>query len=247
MRHRQASESLGAYVLGALSESEKDAVEKHLAGCERCREEVARLRPATDALPASVAPVTPPLELKQRVMEAVRSEPAATAAPEPDPAVPPARASGRLERLGSGGVTLRLRHLALAGGVAFALGLGIAVGVALNGGNGGGTSTVAVKPTPAAHSATGELVSFDDQRGAVLRVEGLPQAPPGKAYEVWLERGGQVRSAAVFSVGRDGTGTAGIDHDLSGVERVLVTTEDSGGSPSGRPTSPPVARADLRT
>lgn len=62
-----------AYALHALDDTEQQAFEQHLAGCQRCREELAAMRKATEALPAP-SPVTPPDGLKQRVMATVRAE-----------------------------------------------------------------------------------------------------------------------------------------------------------------------------
>jgi anti-sigma-K factor RskA len=62
-----------AYVLHALDEDESRRFEAHLAGCQRCRDEVAAMRSAVQTLPEP-APLEPPPELKQRVMTAVRAE-----------------------------------------------------------------------------------------------------------------------------------------------------------------------------
>ncbi|HEY6100635.1 MAG TPA: zf-HC2 domain-containing protein, partial [Anaeromyxobacter sp.] len=72
--HFEFEESAGAYVLRALGDDETRAFEAHMEGCERCRDDVARLRVAADALPASAPPVAPPPELKERIMSIVRSE-----------------------------------------------------------------------------------------------------------------------------------------------------------------------------
>src|ERR687893_125316 len=49
-------QSVGAYLLGALDETETRNFEDHLEECPVCREEVERLRPAVDALARSVPP-----------------------------------------------------------------------------------------------------------------------------------------------------------------------------------------------
>ncbi len=72
--HTQWEESLGAYALGALPDDETREVERHLGECAPCRREVAELRVAVDALPATAGPVQPPPELRDRVMAIVESE-----------------------------------------------------------------------------------------------------------------------------------------------------------------------------
>ena len=44
--HKRWSEDLAAYVLGALEADEAAALERHMEGCERCREEMRWLQPA---------------------------------------------------------------------------------------------------------------------------------------------------------------------------------------------------------
>ena len=89
--HREFSESLAAYALGALSEEESTRIREHLSGCRDCRAELDWLRAAVDTLPASTPQVDPPPELKSRVMQIVNSEAellraAGEAADRPEPA-----------------------------------------------------------------------------------------------------------------------------------------------------------------
>lgn len=62
-----------AYALRALDPDERREFEEHLAGCQRCREEVAAMRAVVGTLPEP-APLKPSPELKQRVMTAVRAQ-----------------------------------------------------------------------------------------------------------------------------------------------------------------------------
>ncbi|MGJ7906319.1 anti-sigma factor [Actinopolyspora sp. H202] len=71
----------GAYVLDALSETERVAFERHMASCQDCAEEVRQFRETTAYLGRTTA-VEPPEELKQRVLSEVsrtRQESPATA------------------------------------------------------------------------------------------------------------------------------------------------------------------------
>jgi anti-sigma factor RsiW len=72
--HTQYREEIGAYLLDALTDLERQAFEQHVAGCAECRDELERLRPATDALPRSVEQVEPPPGLKTSLMEVVERE-----------------------------------------------------------------------------------------------------------------------------------------------------------------------------
>jgi hypothetical protein len=68
----------------------------------------------------------------------------------------------------------------------------------------------------------------------------MPPPPPGRIYEIWLERGTQAPQPtdALFSVTSGGDGSADVPGDLRGVSKVLVTDEPLGGS--AKPTRKPV-------
>src|SRR5437588_2822542 len=63
-----------AYALDALDGDELRAYEAHLAGCERCRKEVASLREAAATLAYDVEPLEPPETLERRILTAARAE-----------------------------------------------------------------------------------------------------------------------------------------------------------------------------
>jgi anti-sigma factor ChrR (cupin superfamily) len=57
------------YVLGAMTQEESATYEAHLsAGCAVCQAEVAAFREVTGAVALSAEPVTPPTELRERLM-----------------------------------------------------------------------------------------------------------------------------------------------------------------------------------
>ncbi len=51
-QHERMVEELAGYALGALAPEEAAALEGHLRSCERCRAELAWLRPAVEVLSA---------------------------------------------------------------------------------------------------------------------------------------------------------------------------------------------------
>jgi anti-sigma-K factor RskA len=73
--HEQLSDDLSLYALGALEGEERAAVDKHLAECPKCRQEVERLRGDLALLALSVSGTKPPLRSRQRLMAAVAKEP----------------------------------------------------------------------------------------------------------------------------------------------------------------------------
>jgi len=73
--HRSIEELLPAYVLDALTGEDLECVRAHLSACGDCREEVDRLRAATDALLADVPRHDPPPDLRDRVIDSLDAIP----------------------------------------------------------------------------------------------------------------------------------------------------------------------------
>ena len=165
--HTRYRDDIGAYLLGALTELERHAFERHMAGCAECQEELARLRPAADALPGSVEQLQPPASLKASLMEVVERE--AEAERQPAPSRAPRRRF--------------LRPALVAAGVLIAL----AIGVTLTQLGGDDTRTVAAKGRPAMPQAGGSLrIEGDD---ATLRLHDMPELSGARVYQVWLQHG----------------------------------------------------------
>jgi anti-sigma-K factor RskA len=226
----------GPWVLGALAEDDARAFGAHLEGCAVCRGEVDALQPVADVLPMAAPQEVPPLELKGRIMAIVESEAAllAAAGPEAD-RVEPRRRRERRERF----AWLR-RPLPVAALAAVVLALGVAVGVLVDGG-GDDTRTI---PGFGPQGAQVALRVTGGGHGQ-LDLHGMPAAPGGKVYQVWLVTGKDKPrpTHALFSVPADGRASVDIPESLKDADQVLVTAERPGGSP--QPTSSPVAGASL--
>ena len=200
--HARHRDDIGAYLLGALSDLERQAFERHLAGCGDCQEEVARLRPAAEALPSSVEQVAPPPGLKARLMAEV----------ERDSNVVELRPSRRPMRLMAVAATLLL-------------GLAIGFGVAQLGGD--DTRTLTATIAKAMPQAGGELeIAGDD---ATLRLNDMPDLGGARVYQVWLQHGDRLVPARTFEVGRSGMSSVEL-RDVSDADGVFVTREARGGA-----------------
>jgi hypothetical protein len=229
--HERWQDAAGSYVLGAMADEERASFEAHLQTCAECRAEVEELGLAAEALPVSAPPMVPPPALKARIMAEVEREAAllASAGQPQRPARKRRRAWWRLQ-WPTGAVAALACATALAG-----LGAGALVFA------GGGERTVPMQSEIQRASASLEIGSDN----TTLVARGLPPAPEGKVYMVWLQRPGQdpEPTSALFTPRADGSATASVPGNLDGVESVLVNTESNPGVTA--PTSAPVLVATL--
>jgi anti-sigma factor RsiW len=232
--HAGYQEEIGAYLLGALTDLERQAFERHVAGCAECRDELERLRPAADALPRSVEQVEPPPGLKSSLMEVVEREAGER------PGAPAARR--RTPR--------RLRPPSLAGlrpalvAAALALGVVAGFGVAQLGGGDDARTVAATVDQGRLPDASGSLrIQGDGEDGAILTVHGMPPAGGERVYQAWVQRDGEMVPQPTFDVAADGGGAVAVPDDLSEAQAILVTREPQGGARA--PSEPPLIRVPL--
>lgn len=215
--HSRWSEDLAAYSLGALDARGAAELERHLAGCERCQEELRWLRPAVQALPETVERQEPPPRLRESLMAEVRADARAEESREP------ARGTGR-SRLFKPAVGFAVLALLVAGVVGYQVG---------RDDSGPGAEPLVFR------QPGGVVVKMvPEGQGGTLRISHLHQPRPGKVLEAWVLREGEVEAVrALFVPDRHGRAETRIA-DMSGVEEVMVTEEPQGGSEE--PTSKPI-------
>ncbi len=246
--HDAFYDDAAAYVLGALTEEEHERFTVHLEGCSDCCEEVARLQVAADALPLAAPQMTAPPGLKRRVMVAVGGaageRETGTAGEARDggevragAAEPRARRSRRARRSSNG--SPRGWSLGAVGAVAAAA---IVLAVIALAGSGGGGGSRLVRAQVLAPGASASLRVAGGR--AELLVNGMPQVPARRTYQVWVQRGGAPQPTdALFSVSGSGGATVAVPGSIAGVRAVLVTAEPLGGSRT--PTLPALIVARL--
>jgi anti-sigma-K factor RskA len=237
--HLHWEDAVGAYLLEALPEEEARGFEVHLDGCLACREELARLRIAADALPVSAPPVPPPPELKARIMSVVRSEAELLSAAGAD-ADTPARPRRRRRVWPLWPNLVLARPVVAWAAAAVLVVVGGVVGFAVRGG-GTDTRTLAAQVTaPGAHAT---LRTVGD--AAQLEVRGLPAPAGDRVYEVWRLEAGKTKpepTDALFTIRSGGTASVAVPGGVRGVDKVMVTAEPPGGSAA--PTTGPVLVVD---
>jgi anti-sigma factor RsiW len=223
-------ELTAGYALDALEPAERDAYEAHLAGCERCQEELAGFWDVTGALAVAVSGPEPSPALRERVLTAVRAEGQNVVPLEPR----------------------RRRSWAPVLGAAAALAAVVALGLGIWGASVSGdlddtraaldqerrAAAVLADPdarTVALDAGTGKLVVADGD--AVLVVDDLGTAPSGKTYQTWVIEDGAPVSAGVFE-GSPDRSVVPLDEEVPDGAVVAVTVENAGGAEA--PTSDPI-------
>jgi anti-sigma-K factor RskA len=219
--HTRYRDDVGAYLLGAMNDLERQAFERHLNGCSECQDEVERLRPAAEALPGSVEQLAPPPGLKARLMAEVEGDGAA--------AVERGGVAADRRRGWLSGIRLpRMAYVA----AALLLGLVIGFGVAQLGGD--DSRTVPVTVAKAMPEAGGTLqISESD---ATLRLHNMPELSASRVYQVWIQHGDRMVPARTFEVGSNGRGNVDLP-SVDDAQGVYVTREARGGAqvPSENP------------
>jgi anti-sigma factor RsiW len=231
--HERYADDAGAYLLGALTEIEAQAFERHVMACPGCRDEVDRLRVALDAVPRSVDQFDAPASLRSSLMATVQAE-----APERGGE----RAPAPRGRFGLPRLAMSWPRIAWAAAALVLVGAGLGLGIDRATRGGSSDRVVSARVDTVRLPGAGARLVVREGRGALLRVSGLPVLRGGRVYEVWVEHAGSVRPAgALFEVHSDGSGAAAIPRALSSGDRVLVTRERAGGAQ--RPTEAPVIDA----
>jgi len=199
-----------AYALDALDDDERRAYEDHLAGCERCREEVAAFSATAEMLGYAAPPVDPPPMLRDRILVAARGERPNVVPMRPRWAYPVAAVAAVAA---SAAIVLAVWNVSL---------------------NDRLSHTGALHSVPVS-GAPGSLV-VGPRGSAALVLYRLDAAPAGKTYQAWVIRGKRAPvPAGLFRGG--GTTFFPISGKVPKGSVVAVTVEPAGGSPA--PTTKP--------
>jgi hypothetical protein len=231
--NEQIRDDAAAYVLGAMSELEREAFRVKRMRSAELGVYVDSLERVGDAMLLSVPQVAAPDEIGASIIaEAQRDLDAREILGSP-------RGVPAKKRGGFGARTFR--PLALAASL-LVVGLGaFAIG--------GGFETTPQSPAPLtasfnapeAPTMNGEVKSTGE--GAAVNVSGMSTDIGGDVYQLWVQHDKTVYAAPVFTVSSDGTGHAYINRELAPGDTVMITREPAGGSKE--PTSTPLASAKV--
>jgi hypothetical protein len=232
----------GAYALDALTEPDRVKFERHLAGCEACRQEAGSLREAAGRLAAVPAAAPPPHVREQVLAEAARSR------QQPPLTVDALAGSGAGRR----GVRWRAPRMAvaIAGGfilVALVLG-GLFIHtqqrLSLEQAHNRAIATILNAPDATIMSAkatmggSATVVMSHRDRALVLTTAMLPALPAGQRYQVWLMGPRRTRAAGMLPAPHRGMTAPVVVSGVAAGDMVGLTAEPAGGS--AEPSSAPV-------
>jgi anti-sigma-K factor RskA len=236
------------YAAGGLDADEAAAFEKELESSPAAREQLESFEGVSAELGLALEPVEPPVDLKAALMARIAVTPQQSAEPRSRHAVDPEGAAGPAVPAPVIAAVPADADAAAAVG-AVIVGSSMFVGVVENGNQ--LPQAVALAEVNSASDVQRTTVEVDGEGGtatlvwsgelgkSVLVVNGLPQLPSDKTYELWyIDEAGPV-SAGIFDTGADGTGWGVLAGGMDAGDVVAVTIEKSGGS-GGTPTTDPV-------
>lgn len=213
------------YVMDAMGPTERAAAEHHLAECGRCRAEVAELSELTASLAQTAPPVAPPPQLRTRLMEQISQTP-----------------QDNVRAIGTARPSRRRFLVAAAAAAVLVVGGGAAT-IAVRSGNDAPISAVqqvesaadAKTYTAAMGDGQMQVISSKSLNRSVIRLQNVPAAAAGKAYQAWFLTDTSPISAGLVQPGQASL-MQGAANSATGA---AVTVEPAGGSP--QPTTKPVS------
>jgi anti-sigma-K factor RskA len=218
---------LPAYAIGSLDADELHRVEEHLLSCWICRDESRAFQVVADELSLAAPVALPSPDLRDRLMQRVRST---RVKAQENPPQPASRRPFWDRLLPAWGLASLFLILGLA---ASSFILWQRVNNLEFATTPGGMRAVPLSATDGAPHATGfVIVSADGGEGALV-VDGLPDLGESQQYQLWLIHDGQWTSGAVFSTDEKSYGGTRIRAPRSLLEysAVRITIEPTEGSP----------------
>jgi anti-sigma-K factor RskA len=225
-------ELTAAYALDALDSAEAREYEGHLATCAECRAELARLSEPAGALAFAVESPEPPLELRERILDAARSERSNVVPLRPRWALP----------------VVAVAAVAACAAIGFGIWAG-SLSRSLDRERSASSRanhalSILSDPSASRHrlsgEASGSLVVSPHGEAAIV-VSRLRPAPAGKTYEAWVIQNGMPVRAGTFQSGGD-TSVLALAHAVPNGAKVAVTLEPKPGG--DQPTGPIVVASN---
>lgn len=223
----EAEEMLAAHALGC-DDTDVAPLHKHLGDCAGCRVAAAEYQNTAAMLPLALDSMTPDPKLRSRVMAAIHAD-ATSAASSPAPTPVTESHWRRMWNAIPVGRAFTVATIAASLAVVAIIGGNAARGPEVQHTVGQGTAA-----QPQAHA---DLFVDARNKVATLQVNNLPKTSSG-VYEVWaVGQDGHPRAAGYLGPNPDGTYSAAMNADMTGVTHIRVTLEPKA---STQPTTTPL-------
>lgn len=232
MNCNEVDDLMGAYAADALERAEAQHVREHLRHCAAHAAIAMELRATVASLADSAEPMTPPVTLRSRILEAV-------AATETN-AAPVEIGSARVRRQYPAWFMATA-----AAAAAIIVGLAVSNVVLLNRGGGAGIPDLArsarVVATLQAHDSAGGgvVLYFPDEKKALVVGDGMkPLDATASTYQLWEIDGGLPRSIGLMQADAAGHAIVVVPFEGGQGQTLAITIEPPGGSL--QPTTAPI-------
>ena len=261
MVHEEYKELIPARALSSLGDSDDRLLSEHLATCPECKRELESWTSVAASLALGTRPAEPSPRVRERILKEIEKEQSSTLRSVPEAAKVIPFASSKRDSSFMSSITLLAASLAL-------LTLAVSVFILWKRDQQARTQVAtlstqlnsveqqlsennellsfltspgktfaelsATKAAPGAHA----VVAYDKSGHAVLVAEGLPTAPPGKAYQLWYISGkNKPVPGGTFTTDKNGKGLLEDQLPSGGQPGTVfaITVEPAAGSPA--PTS----------
>jgi anti-sigma-K factor RskA len=218
----------GAYALDALDDDERALFEEHLQTCERCTDEIAGMR-LTAAELSRTTEVAPPPQLRADVLAAISQVRPLPPVVDNIVALHRARAARSVWQV----VAAACAVVAIA-----VAGWGYSQHRNADRISSAQSTIQALLHAPdlrvsttALRQGSGTLMYSAREHRVMLIGQGMPALASGKTYQLWmLPANGKPVSAATFRTDSSGGVELPVTGDLTGIARMAISVEPSGGS-----------------
>lgn len=243
MNCHEVEELLGAYVLEALSEEERRAIEAHLVTCPTCPKTESQLRAMVDLFPLTVPPLDPSPQVKERLLARIHTEEATR---QPTRTLPTTSLASRPRRWRNALLAATLLVLFGLVGTLFAWNLMLNQQVAQISARAKPPMVYTLRGIGTNTATHGQVLSYPSQHLTVLIIRDLPPLSGTQVYQGWLLRGQQPTSIGLFNV-QQGIATLDIVGTVAGYDTAAVSLEAGPRATPSAPRGPVVALATLTT
>ncbi len=262
MTCQEFEELSAAYALGAVTPEEQQAARAHLATCPKCTRLAGQLRSIVDLLPLSVAQVSPPAALRDRVLAAVQQEGRVV----PIERGAQIRARRRQPTWGWGTrllataaiVLLMLTGAMTAWNVSLQQHASVlqqkttqlgnqvaALQSAKNSLQREVAQVYAMQGQGQAQAATGSLVYIPQKNITLLYLHGLPQLQGSHLYQGWLIHNNKPSSIGTLSI-QNGIASLTFSGNVTGFDLAAVSLEPGPRASANAPSGPVIVTGSLQ-